>query len=109
MATSETSTEPPLYPPTPFWWRIAIGMGVLLLALCSYSLYELQGGPFLSSREGSGVQNLQIHSGLGVVCLIGLVACFSRNLRAVRWSTISWGLALHVLLGLFVLKTYLVR
>ncbi len=40
----------------------------------------------------------------GVLCFIAIVASFSPNLRAVNWRTVGWGLALQVLLALFILK-----
>ena len=41
---------------------------------------------------------------LGVVCFISIVAAFSRDLRAVSWRTVAWGVALQVGLALFILK-----
>jgi CNT family concentrative nucleoside transporter len=41
---------------------------------------------------------------LGAVCFIALVAIFSPNLRAVNWRTVGTGVALQLLLALFILK-----
>jgi CNT family concentrative nucleoside transporter len=43
-------------------------------------------------------------AGAGALCLIALCAAFSTNLRAVYWRTIFWGIALQLLLALFILK-----
>ena len=40
----------------------------------------------------------------GIVCFISVVAAFSRNLKAVSWRTVGWGLALQLGLALFILK-----
>jgi CNT family concentrative nucleoside transporter len=40
----------------------------------------------------------------GVVCFIAVVAAFSRNLRAVNWRTVGWGMALQIGLALAILK-----
>jgi CNT family concentrative nucleoside transporter len=43
-------------------------------------------------------------SAVGVCCFLGLAGVFSANLRAVNWRTVAWGIALQVLLALFVLR-----
>jgi CNT family concentrative nucleoside transporter len=40
----------------------------------------------------------------GIICFIAIVAAFSRNLRAVNWRTVGWGIALQVGLALLILK-----
>ena len=40
----------------------------------------------------------------GIICFISIVAACSRNLRAVSWRTVGWGIALQVGLALFILK-----
>jgi CNT family concentrative nucleoside transporter len=40
----------------------------------------------------------------GIICFISVVAACSRNLRAVNWRTVGWGIALQVGLALFILK-----
>jgi CNT family concentrative nucleoside transporter len=80
---------PPL-PPTPFWWRLAIAVGIVAIGMTAY---ELQ--PTIGTR-GQSVA--------GVFCFFGLVAMFSANLRAVSWKTIFWGVALQVLLAILVLR-----
>jgi CNT family concentrative nucleoside transporter len=40
----------------------------------------------------------------GIIAFISLVAAFSRDLRAVSWRTVGWGMALQVGLALFILK-----
>ena len=77
-------------PATPLWWRAAIAAGVLTLALVA-----LLAEDFLGPRG---------RAALGVCCFIGLAFVFCRNLRAVNWQTIGWGLALQVGLALLVLR-----
>ena len=45
-----------------------------------------------------------VRGGLGIVCFIAVVAACSRNLRAVSWRTVGWGMALQIGLALFILK-----
>ena len=40
----------------------------------------------------------------GIIVFIAIVATFSRNLKAVSWRTVGWGMALQVGLALFILK-----
>jgi CNT family concentrative nucleoside transporter len=77
-------------PPTPLWWRGALGGVVVLLGLTAYAARD-QLGP-----RGQAV--------FGVMCSLGLVAAFSLNLRAVNWRTVGFGFALQWLLALFILK-----
>ena len=87
---------PPDSPPvsqTPLWWRLAIAAAVLVLGLSAYLV-----------RSDS---TLRMQSAIGAICLIGLVACLSRDLRSVRWTTVGWGLGLQILLGIFILNTEL--
>jgi CNT family concentrative nucleoside transporter len=46
----------------------------------------------------------RIQAVAGIVCFIAIVAAFSRNLRAVNWRTVGWGMALQVGLALLILK-----
>ncbi|MCI0378631.1 MAG: Na+ dependent nucleoside transporter domain protein [Gemmataceae bacterium] len=89
-----TATPPAPVPaaksPTPVSWRLAIAAGVGAVAIAAYWLQPLIG------VRGQGLA--------GFVCFFGIVAAFSRNLRAVRWSTIGWGIALQVLFALIILK-----
>lgn len=76
--------------PTPHWWRIAIGAGVLALTGVAYAGQDWLGG--------------RGQAAIGLFCFIGIVAALSVNLRAVRWRTIFIGILLQVALALFVLK-----
>ena len=92
---SAASAQPPLPlppsgPPTPIVWRIAIAVFISLLGFFAYLL-----------RESIGLRG---QSGVGVIVFFGLVAIFSANLRAVRWSTIAWGIGLQIALAILVLK-----
>lgn len=48
--------------------------------------------------------NPRVQGLLGVICFISIVAAFSRDLRAVSWRTVAWGIALQLGLALFILK-----
>ena len=48
--------------------------------------------------------NPRIQALLGIVVFIAIVAAFSRNLKAVSWRTVGWGIALQVGLALFILR-----
>ena len=51
-----------------------------------------------------GSINPRLQAVLGVVAFIATVAAFSRNLRAVSWQTVGWGIALQVGLAVAILK-----
>jgi CNT family concentrative nucleoside transporter len=40
----------------------------------------------------------------GIIVFIAIIASFSRNLRAVNWRTVGWGMAIQVGLALVILK-----
>ena len=95
---SSTGKLPPGEPSkksTPWWWRVGIGGGILVLALLAYALRGMIG------PRGQALA--------GVFCFFGLVAMFSTNLRAVNWRTIGWGVALQIILALLVLKVPIVN
>lgn len=48
--------------------------------------------------------NVRVQAFFGIVCFIAIVAAASANLRAVSWRTVGWGMALQLLLALFILK-----
>jgi CNT family concentrative nucleoside transporter len=52
----------------------------------------------------SGVLGYRGQAAAGALCFIAICALFSANLRAVAWRTVFWGLALQLLLALFILK-----
>jgi CNT family concentrative nucleoside transporter len=81
--------SPPL-PATPWTWRLALAAAVLALAALSW-LGEDRLGP-------------RGRSALGVLCFLGVASVCSANLRAINLRTIGWGIALQVLLALFVLR-----
>jgi CNT family concentrative nucleoside transporter len=89
-STSFPASKPllPDVPPTPVWWRLAIGLAVLALALTAY----LARGP-LGPRG---------QAGFGVICFLGIAALFSASLRSVNWRTIAWGFILQLLMALFI-------
>jgi CNT family concentrative nucleoside transporter len=48
--------------------------------------------------------NPRIQAVAGIIVFIAIVSAFSRNLKAVNWRTVGWGMALQVGLALFILK-----
>ncbi len=75
---------------TPVAWRLAIGATIAAIAGIAYLAQDTIG--------------LRGQSLAGIVCFFGIVAMFSRNLRAVNWRTIGWGIALQLVLAVLVLK-----
>jgi CNT family concentrative nucleoside transporter len=75
---------------TPLAWRLAIGAALALIAGVAYLAQDVIG--------------LRGQSVAGILFFFGIVAMFSRNLRAVNWRTIGWGIAIQLLLALLVLK-----
>ena len=75
--------------------RLGIGAGVVALAVTAYLLQ-----PMIGTRG---------QAAFGFVCLIGLVATFSANLRAVNLRTLLCGIALQFLLASAVLYVPVVR
>ena len=41
----------------------------------------------------------------GAIVILGIAIAFSNNRRAIRWSTVAWGLGLQVVFAIIVLKT----
>src|SRR6266700_804534 len=78
----------PAFLPTPYSWRLAVGLGVVLLA-----------GLAFVTREGIGPRG---QAAAGVLCFLGVAAACSANLRAVNRRTLAWGFALQLCLALFV-------
>ena len=48
--------------------------------------------------------NPRLQAVAGIICFISVIAASSRNLRAVSWRTVGWGMALQLGLALFILK-----
>src|SRR5690348_11335405 len=80
---------------TPVMWRVMIGAGILALGGLAFLLRDVVG------TRGQAFA--------GVFCFFGLVAMFSSNLRAVRWSTIGWGIALQLVLAVLVLRVPFIK
>ncbi|MCS6852836.1 MAG: Na+ dependent nucleoside transporter domain protein [Gemmataceae bacterium] len=76
--------------PTPWAWRLGIGVAILLAMGLAYGL--------------EGVVGARGQAALGVFCFIGLVAMCSANLRAVNWRTVACGFALQLMLAVLILK-----
>src|SRR5207237_5951823 len=76
--------------PTPWAWRLGIGVILAVLLFAAYALDEPLGARFRAA--------------CGILFFFGVVALFSSNLRAVNWRTIGWGVALQAVLAVLVLK-----
>ncbi|NDH07423.1 hypothetical protein EBX93_16145, partial [bacterium] len=74
---------------TPLKWRIYIAVTIVFIAISSYFL-----------RASIGLKGQSV---AGMFFFFGLVAVFSQNLRAVNWSTITWGFCLQMVLAVLVL------
>ena len=48
--------------------------------------------------------NPRVQAIAGIICFISVIAACSRNLRAVSWRTVGWGIGLQVGLALVILK-----
>ncbi len=48
--------------------------------------------------------NPRVQALAGIVAFIALIAAFSRDLRAVSWRTVGWGMALQLAFALLILK-----
>src|SRR5262249_6581146 len=80
----------PFLPATPLAWRLALGTAVVGLTAIAY---------FARSALDS-----RVLAGMGLLCFFGVALAFSANLRAINWHTVGWGIALQLLLILFVMK-----
>ena len=90
MADSAPVPPPPSRPASDVRLRAVAGALALGLAAAVFLLrYSL---------------NSRVQAVLGIVCFIAVVAAFSRNLRAVSWRTVAWGIALQLGLALIILK-----
>jgi concentrative nucleoside transporter, CNT family len=70
--------------------RMAAGAVAIVLAAGAFAL--------------QGRLNPRLQAVAGIICFIAVVAAFSRNLRAVSWRTVGWGMALQIGLALMILK-----
>jgi len=70
--------------------NIAAGLLALLLAAAAFLLRD--------------AMHPRVQAVLGIVCFVSLVAACSRDLRAVSWRTVGWGMALQLGLAVFILK-----
>ncbi|MCL4812292.1 MAG: Na+ dependent nucleoside transporter domain protein [Vicinamibacteraceae bacterium] len=52
-------------------------------------------------HDGGGTRYQAV---LGIVCFLAVVVSFSSDIRAIRWRTVAWGMALQLGLALFILK-----
>jgi concentrative nucleoside transporter, CNT family len=75
---------------TPLAWRLAIAAALIAIAGIAYL-----------TKDAVGLRGQSV---AGVLFFFGVVAMFSRNLRAVNWRTIGWGIAIQLILAVLVLK-----
>jgi CNT family concentrative nucleoside transporter len=71
------------------------------LRMAAAALALLLGGGIFLLRN---TLNPRLQAMAGVIVFIAVVAAFSRNLRAVNWRTVGWGMALQIGLALVILK-----
>src|SRR5439155_22793747 len=98
----ETPAAPPppptvpttVMPPTLFAWELAIVGALVPVGSAAWLL-----------RDAIGLRGQAV---AGVLCFFGLVAMFSKNLRAVNWRTIAFGFGLQLVLAVLVLKVPIV-
>src|ERR687898_3280401 len=83
-------TPPDLFPPSDRPLRLAAGGLAMALAVAA----------FLARNN----INPRLQALAGIVAFIAVVAAFSRDLRAVSWRTVGWGIGLQVGLALLILK-----
>src|SRR5437763_8944028 len=79
--------ETPL-PPTPWRWRLGLAAVVGLIGASAY---------FLQPAVGYRGQ-----AAAGILCFLGIAACFSRSLQSVSRKTLLWGIALQLTLAVAV-------
>jgi concentrative nucleoside transporter, CNT family len=48
--------------------------------------------------------NPRVQAMFGIVAFVALICSFSRDLRAVNWRTVGWGMALQIGLAVFILR-----
>src|SRR5213079_557668 len=75
---------PPLPEPTegtPWTWRLAIAVGVVVLTWLVF--------------QAEGVLGPRGQSAVGIVAFFGVAAFFSTNLRNINWRTVGWGIVLQ--------------
>jgi CNT family concentrative nucleoside transporter len=70
--------------------RLACAAGALLLAVLAYALQDLVEG--------------RVQAAAGIMCFLLITGACSTSLRAVNFRTVAWGIALQLILALFILK-----
>src|SRR5262245_28990835 len=93
-ATEAPPPEVPL-PPTPWRWRLALAAVVALVGATAY---------FLQPALGYRVQ-----AAAGILCFLGLAACFSKSLQSVSRKTLLWGIGLQIILAVGVIHSEYVQ
>ena len=81
--------------PTPFSWRAGLLVFVVFVASMAYMLHASIG------PRGQ--------AGAGILCFLAFAAAFSKNLLAVNWKTIGWGIGLQFLFAVAVIYVPWVR
>lgn len=89
-APIHASTAAASAPPTPLEWRLGIAIAITAIGLIAWY-----------TRGTIGVRGQAL---AGIPVFFGIVAIFSKNLRAVNWRTIAFGFALQLILALLVLR-----
>src|SRR5262245_63522227 len=76
-------------PPTPLAWRLGIAAAITAIGVGAWV-----------ARDAIGVRGQAL---AGIPVFFGIVAVFSKNLRAVNWRTIGFGFLLQLVLAVLVL------
>jgi concentrative nucleoside transporter, CNT family len=87
---ADADRVPPVPPAPDRGLRLAAAGLAVLLAVAAFAL--------------RGTINPRIQAVFGIIAFVALIASCSRDLRAVSWRTVGWGMALQIGLALFILK-----
>src|SRR4051812_44779883 len=98
--TADAPADPPppverALPPTPWSWRLGIAVAVLAVGGAASLLH----GPL----------GYRVQAAAGILCFIGIAACFSKSLQSVNLKTLLWGIGLQFPLAVAVIHSPQVR
>lgn len=97
--SAEAADVPPpperTLPPTPWTWRAGIAAAVVAIGCAAYALH--------------GTLGYRVQAGAGILCFLGIAACFSKSLQSVKRKTLLWGIGLQFALAVAVIHSQNVR
>ena len=76
-------------PPTPWKWRLGLAAAVAAVGAVAYALH--------------GTLGYRFQAGAGILCFLGVAACFSKSLQSVSRKTLLWGIGLQFILAVAVI------